>query len=101
MNPLEQLKTELWALFDRMDKDTSGKGIKTGLVAAQAIVEKHTDGYLLVPVETAKFCALTLSRALNQLNKVKATCNVNELKWIHDIEEHLDELNKAQELGHE
>lgn len=52
MNRLELLKNELWGLFDRMDKDATGKGIKTGLVAAQAIVAKHTDGYVLVPVET-------------------------------------------------
>lgn len=53
MSQLEQLKTELWALFDRIEKDTTGKGIKTGLVAAQAIVAKHTDGFALVPVEQA------------------------------------------------
>ena len=49
MSQLEQLKSELWALFDRMDKDDTGTGIKSGLVAAQAIVAKHTDGYELVP----------------------------------------------------
>lgn len=74
MSQLELLKNELWGLFDRMDKDATGKGIKTGLVAAQAIVAKHTDGYELVPA------GLDLNAFIEQtqqlLEKSKA-CTVN------------------------
>jgi hypothetical protein len=98
MNRLELLKNELWCLFDRMDKDATGKGIKTGLVAAQAIVAKHTDGYVLVPVETELNAFIEQTQRLLERSKACAVNPKNASKTdyyngqSHGIEMVLDAL---------
>ena len=57
---------------DKLEKATAG--IKTGLVAAQAIVAKHTDGYVLVPVETELNAFIEQTQRLLERSKA---CGVN------------------------